>query len=429
MAAKKGSRGGKPIKEGSAHWSRRNAAPVLFLSVEDRGSFKDASDLLDILISFQCKESLAKATETTLVFRNDDRNLAEDPRFLANSIWKFRFGYFNDLSPIMVGIVRNVEPDYSAKCTLAIKLFDHSLNASQTSKGKNWGKIQSSEIAKAIAKSHGLKHRVTDSGDVPKKAWIQPADMVDLMYLRDLAAMIDFELYVEGDPPTLVYRKKAYDSAPKANLTYFSDPSEFSYLKSFKPKVTSLGAYSSGAANTDAGKGKADKSSSKDPTGRSPALAAANPMEVQLSAKTGATRANFDVVSKKPVVTPAPSNTNTKQLAEVKRQQMLDKANEASSDHPLTPALAKGLIFNIFGVDKPLEGKWYVQEAHHDINGTSASTKVTWKRNATGGKKDLKNQNNKDADNSKSNNPVVQLNGTSSTNLKLTVVSPVSPKK
>lgn len=422
MAATKkgGVHGGKPGRVG---WSRRNFAPVLFLSIEQNGVFKDAGDLLSQLLSFRCKENLGKATETKFLFRNDGLALAEDPRFLGNTVWRFRFGYFNDLSQIFLGVVRNVEPDYSSKCTISVTLFDYSLNLSQTSGAKNWGRVQSSEIAKALAKKHGMKARVTPSNDVPKKAWIQPSDMNDLAFIRDLSAMIDFEFFVDGDPPTLVYRKKDYDSIPKANLTYYTDPSEYSYLKSFKPKVTSLGPYSSGVAGTDAGKGKGEASKNTDPSKANPGLAPSQ--NLQFSERGN--RAVATVVSKKPVASPAPSNTEPAKLAVVKRQQLLDRSNEASSDHPLTPALSKGLIFNILGVEKPLQGKWYIQEASHELSGTNASTKVTWKRNATGGKKDMANTNNKaSADGDKGAANKLQISATAGNNpdAKYTVVSP-----
>lgn len=401
MAAKKGKkRSGAPTGDGKGSWSRKNLSPVIMLSVDEGGGqFREPKDLYPLLTSFKLKESLTKATEVTLTFRNDAIELSEDPRFLANTVWKVRFGYFNDLSPVFVLLVRNLEPEYSDKCTLRVTLFDYSLNASQTSSSRNWGKIKSSDIAKQIAKAHSLIPAVEDSNDEPKKAWIQPSDMNDILYLRDLAAMIDFEVYVDEDPPTLFYRKKAYDASPRGLIVYYDDPSEYSYLKSFKPKVTSLGPYSSGVKGTDAEKKKGEKSTSGDASKSSPGLADKDNYRVSIGkrdASGGSTSA--EVFYKKPVASTAPSNTNVKKLAEVKRQQILDKANEAASEHILTPSLRKGLIFEIAGVEKPLAGKWYITDGEHSINGTSAESKITWKRNSTSGKKDQANTNNKKSD-------------------------------
>jgi len=408
-AAKKGKPQPNPTGSGHANWNRRNFAPVLFISIEENGVFKDAKDLYGKITSFKVKESLTKATETHITFRNDDRTLAEDPRFMGNTIWKFRFGYFNDLSPIMVGILRNVEPVYADKCTLSVTLFDYTLTASQMSSAKNWGKIKSSEIAKRIAKQHGMKASVDDSNDVPKKAWIQPIDLNDIQFLRDLAALNDFEVSVADDPPCLFYRKKNYDDVPQARLVYYDDPSEWSYLKSFKPKVKSLGPYVSGVAGTDAEKGKGDKATSKDASKQSPGLGNKDNYRVVINAQTG----QAEVVAK-PLATPAPAHADTQKLAAVKRQQILDKANEADSEHPLTPSLAKGLIFDIQGVEKPLAGKWYVAEADHEITGSAAGTKVSWKRNSTNAqKKDVANTNNKSTGGGKNAAPTVIVNASS----------------
>ena len=408
--------GGKKGKPGAASgvgrtgWSRKNFAPVIFLSIELKpgsGVFEPADDLLEVLMDFKHKEVLTKATETHFKFRNDNIELAEDPRFLGNTYWKFRFGYYDDLSPIMVGIVRSIEPDYADKCTINVQLFDSSLSASQTSSSKKWGTIKSSEIAKALAKKHGWKTVVEDSRDLPKKAWIQPSDLSDLQLLRDMAAQIDFEVSVDGDPPTLFYRKKQYDVPAKGAFIYYDDPSEYSYLKSFKPKVHSLGPLATGVKGTDAEKGKGDKAASVDASKTTPGLAPKSNLFVQsvFSDKDAAPAVSVIAVA---VSSAAPAAANTQKLAAVARSQILDKCNEASSDHPLTPALSKGFIFEIHGIEKPLEGKWYAQEVDHEINGTGATTKVVWKRNALGGKKDVANTNNKTPAGTANTNPIVQ---------------------
>ena len=396
MAAAKKGRKGKPgnaTGTGRVGWSRKNFAPVLFLSCEEKdGSFKSAEDILAVCTSFTVKDTLTKACETKFAFRNDDRLLAEDPRFLGNTRWRFRFGYYNELSPIMIGFVRNIEPNYDDKMSITVTLYDASLNASVETTAKNWGKITSAEIAKKMCKKHGWVPAVEDSKDVPKKAWIQPNDVNDIRFLRDLAAMVDFEVYVEGSPPTLFYRKKKYDVAPSGSLTYFDDPSEFSYMKSFKPKVTNLGPLATGASGTDAGKGKGAKDSSKDPSKENPAIGGGRLTFGAERDSSGQTKTHEIT---RPVSVPIPANTDPKKTATILRQQLLDKSHEASSDHPLTASLQKGLIFVINGVEKPLQGKWYCQEVTHTISGTGAETKVNWKRNSEAGK-GAANVNNKD---------------------------------
>lgn len=397
----RGGKGGSPAptkpRAGEGAWSRRNTSPVILLNVLG----KSADDLLNRLIRFHFKEHLGKATEIKLDFRNDDRLLLEDPRTLPNQKWEIRFGFLDDISPVITGYIRDVEPSYADRRTVSLTLYDGTLTLSKTSRGKNWGKVPTSDIAKAIAKAHGLKAAVEPSNDTPKQAWVQPNDVNDIRYLRDLAVQIDFEVFMDGTPETLVYRKKAYDRVPKAVITYFDDGSERAFLKSFKPKVKSLGPLSTSASGTDAKKGKGDKGAE---TGKSVRMAA-----VANYNQSGVADQVIAASSKQDVSKPVPANTDTKKLAEVHRNQMLDRSNEASSSHALTPSLRRGDIYELRGLDKQLNGKWYIVGVTHEMSGSSHSTSVEWKRDSTNGKgKKNGNVNNKDAANGGPKPGVVQ---------------------
>lgn len=409
-------------------WSRRNFAPVLFLSIDG----EDATDLLRTTISFAHKSSQNKAAETKFVMRNDDRILLDDPRTFPNKIWKFRFGYFNDLSPIHVAQIREVAPSYADKRIVTFTLYDLSMNISQGSGAKSWGTVPSSQIAIQIAKNNGFTAVVDPSDDKPKKAFIQPASVNDLQFLRDLAAEIDYEVFVDGSPPKLYYRKKPYDEQPHRRLTYYDDPSEYSYVKSFTPKVKSLGPLNSGVSKANSGKGKDGKDAKSaegqdaslgpyrsldGDTGNSQHVAGKTPMDISdvslaLAAASGAGVAGPAVagaiIASKPasrsrdaVSKIAPSGANPTALAASARSQLLDKANEATSDHPLTPSIVCGRVYEWTGIEKQVNGKWYADEVEHAMDGTNSTTKSKWKRNAKGvGNDKAKNTNNKDPEES-----------------------------
>lgn len=384
-------------RAGEGNWSRRNTSPIVMLSILG----KPADDLLRRMTKCSIKEHLGKATEMRFDFRNDDRLLLEDPRTFPNQKWEIRHGFMDDISPVITGYIRDVEPSYADKRTVTLTLYDGTLTMSKTSKGKNWGRIATSDIAKAMAKSHGFKAAVEPSNDVPKHAWVQPNDVNDIRFLRDLAVQIDFEVFMDGTPETLVYRKKANDRVPKAVIVYFDDGSERSFLKSFKPKVKSLGPLRTSAAGTNAAKGKGDKGSE---TGKGVKMAL-----VANHDQHGVADQVIAASSKQDVAKPVPANADTKKLAEVHRNQMLDRSNEASSDHAYTPSLRRGDIYEFRGLDKQLNGKWYIVGVSHEISGTSHSTKCEWKRDATNGKgKKNPNVNNKDAANGGPKPGVVQ---------------------
>jgi len=393
---------------GKTGWSRRNFAPVLFLEIEG----KDASDLLRLCFKFSHKETMSKPAETTWEFRNDNRKLLDDPRLFPNRRWRFRFGFFDDMSPIIEGSIKEVAPEYADKRTVKIVLSDGSAGLGSTSSQKNWGTITSSDIAKQIARKHGLKAIVEESKDKPKKAFIQPGSVNDLQYLRDLAAMIDFELFVAGSPPVLYYRKKPYDAPPHRELIYYDDPTQFYYVKNFKPKIDTKGSQgASGASGTDKGKGAGKDAKNKD-TGKDPALS--KKVVSIVGDDGGATTIPASRQNDKGITKPSPGGGGGG-IAAAARSQQLDKVNEATSDHPLTPSIERGKMYLWSGIEKQLSGRWYCHEVSHEISGTGASTKATWKRNSQGaggpGDKDAKNKNKKDAKDAGKGAPAVSVIG------------------
>lgn len=415
-------------KAGKGGWSRRNYAPVLYLFIEG----KDASDLLKYCTKFTYKRSQDKAAETTFEFRNDNRKLLDDPRLFPNRKWQFRFGFYDDMSPIHSGVIRAVAPEYADKRTVKITVVDATAIVGANSSQKNWGTITSTEIARAIAKKHNLGFSGDDSKDKPKKAFIQPGNTNDIQYLRDLAAEIAFEVFVAGTPQVLYYRKKPYDAAPRATLTYYDDPTEFSYVKNFKPKIDMKGVSgASGVSGATTGPGGA--AGAKKKAGKEADLAKT---VVDINGGTGQATAYVPPPSRdanKGVTKPTPNGGGSGGLAAAARSQQLDKVNEADSDHPLTAAIEPGNSYEWRGIEKQLNGKWYCNEITCEISGTGASTKATWKRNSSNGKGagSGNGANNKDPKKAGGDGPatVVDVNGGTGQSTAYTKADPPKGKK
>lgn len=386
-------------------YSWRNYAPVLFLYVQG----KPADDLLGLCTGFSFSKSVNRAAETRFSFVNPTRKLLEDPRLLPNQKWEFRFGFFNDLSPIHTAIIREVAPEYGSTCNVNVTLYDYSLNMSTRSKGKNWGRVKASEIATRIARSYGMQAVVDDPKSMPAKAYVQPSSVSDIQFLRDIAADLDFEVYVEGTPPILFFRKKDYGKAPRRKLIYRDDPTEYAYVKGFFPRVRSLGPASTGVSSTKGGDGEGDESEDGEDGGsfadallrlvgvdKKPATVKSEPIdtwEVAVTPSNGGSGALIEVVPAsrgggKPLSVEAASDVNARKLAAVARQQMLDRANEASSSHPLSPSLRCGFTYEWDGLDPQLNGTWYAQEERHEIGPNGSSTNISWKRSPKAKKSD-----------------------------------------
>lgn len=342
-------------------WSRNNRTPVLYASV--RGV--EVPEIRGLLTSFKIKFSVQKSAEATLTFRNDDLQLLDDSRFFPNTPWSIRFGFLEDLSPNLAMVVRNFEPKMADARTVTVTLFDGSTAMAQNSSQKNWGAVPSSTVARLIAKKYGLEAEVTDSKDAPKKAIIQPGDVTDIHLLRSLAADIGYEVFVTQ--ARLIYRPRPDGEPSERVLIYRDDPTARGYVLSFSPKLKSLGAVTkSGAAAASMDKGKADASKNANE-------------KVQIDGETGGTSIVAPTQAKEGTTTPAAGNAAG--IAAAARQQMLDKANEASSEHPLTPSLLVGKNYEWRGVGKQLSGKWYLNEVNHEIRGDGSKTTCEWKRN------------------------------------------------
>jgi len=372
-----------------------NYSPVFFLEING----VPADDLMRRCTKISVKRTKGKSVETKLTFRNDDRTLGDDPRLFPNTQWRYRYGFFAEMRPMSLGIIRNYEPNYAMKRSVTVTLFDAISNLAVGTSSKNWGKVPSSKIAQQIAKNAGFTSVVEESPDKPKKDYIQQASINDLQFLRDLAAQIDYEVFVEET--TLYYRKKPYNKTPVGVLVYYDDPSDRANVLSVKPKVKSLGAVKSGLSS-------ATQKAATDSGDKSAQSLGTKLMSFSVENDKGART----IISAPPkaISKPAPSGANTAGLSAAARQQMLDKCNEMTSDHPFSPSIQEGEVYEWRGLDKQLNGKWYADEVEDDIDGKSSSTKVTWKRNSKNeGKKDAKNKNNTSAGAGAA--PVLQVSG------------------
>lgn len=360
-------------------WSRRNVAPVLYFEIDG----KPANDLLRYVKSFTYKATVNKTTEVKIAMNNfATPSLLDDPRLGVNIQWRVRFGYTFDMSPILPLVVRGVEPTYGAERGVTFILHDHGSALGKDSAARNWGRVASSEIARAMAAEYGLiASDIQDSPDAPTKAFMQPGSVTNLEYLHQLASAIDWEVSFEGSPVRLIYRPKAYGSAPVGRLTYFDNPSETSYVLSFEPKIKSLGPVKSGASGASTKAGETGKAADAKETGASPL--------VRFSMVNGGRTTNPTVIESagnKGTTTPIAAGSNSRSVAGTLRAQLLDKANEASSKHPLTPSLVVGKLYEWAGLDAAFNREWYSNEVTHTLSGSAMSTSVSWKRDAPKGK-------------------------------------------
>jgi len=199
-------------------------------------------------VRFNFHRKHGKPAECKMTFRDTDRALANGALLQPGDVWEIRWGYWGDISAAHVLTLKSWKPNYDAnsarvdivfrvtrgrKSNSLTKQSRYGTELEHTFAPKNWGVIQSSEVAKKLARRHNLKFKGSDSGDALKNApLIQPGNMSDAEYLQQLAFDIDFEVFVEDN--TLFYRSKPYNEAPRRVLWYHGSES---YLLSFNPQV------------------------------------------------------------------------------------------------------------------------------------------------------------------------------------------------
>lgn len=324
-----------------------------------------------------------KPSQVTFKFNNADRALSEDPRLFSNSVWQFRWGMLNDMSEIFSYVARGEDIDYSEDRVVGVTLFDQSSNTAKHSSAKNWGRVTSSKIAEQIAKAYGFEAEIVDSGD--QRVFIQPGNITDFRFLKDMADAIGFEMFVAGTPPTLYYRPTQWDAAPSGLLVYERDPGDSAYVLSFSPEIKTLGPEKHTASKTNNESGKGETGADK-PKGSKLAGADTDFGAVVVS---GAGKLRSMAVRRLPpglaqngVTTPTTTSAPHKKVAAAARQNQLERANKARSSHPLTPSIVPGKTYTWGGLDGRLNGLWLADEVHASISASKAEVSVSWKRNS-----------------------------------------------
>lgn len=342
---------------------------------------KSIEDLLPHIVSFEYKDNDKKADELSIHFSNKSLLWQDDPRFLKGTKIKTRWGYpGGDVSTVrqmtVVGVELSMNTDIPG---IVLKAFDkrHEMSLKTSTKGRarNWGFKSSTDIARAIAKEHGLKFEGEDSKDARKEFRHQTANVNDVALLNNLADKLHWDFYVDGS--TLHFHKKRLKSGvsdQNFEYTYFTDGRgtllEFSTDLDLKKKAKT------GQVGVDPKTGKvisahADATTTEDQkTGQySPIILSRGLIYREAPFFVPTAETNKSIVDK-----------HTK--AEKGDEEL--KGLEASITVVGTPKLQSKTMVKISGVGRTYSGNWRVTEARHIIkpSGQVYITTCDMKRNA-----------------------------------------------
>ncbi len=218
--------------------------PVVMIRVNG----KDRPDLQAALVSFRYNECAGKRDSAHMVLSDGDGTIF-DNGIAPNDVMEVAWGWRGNMTKPRSLVIKKILPNYDASAPRAA--LELSVTGGRTKNGKapselhrvqssrHWGKVSSSEVAKALAKRHGLKAEIENSDDVDDSGYIQPATISDWAYLAQLAEDIDFEFFIDRNK--LYYRSKPYDERPRRVFWYRPRTGD-TLMLSFNPVVKVVAA-------------------------------------------------------------------------------------------------------------------------------------------------------------------------------------------
>lgn len=193
----------------------------------------DVRDLAADIVDFKYTMAVKKMDKATITIANVDLKYANDARFDQEIKLRVRWGYPGGLSAVKDMVVVQVAPNLgNGVPQLVFTCLDAGQNLASVG-SRNWGSVQSSDIASSIARRHGLRADIVASGDRRSEHRIQTGATTDYEFLARLADRINYDFWVDGE--VLHFRPVDTSALPSHRFVYYIDGS--STLKSFHPTV------------------------------------------------------------------------------------------------------------------------------------------------------------------------------------------------
>ena len=327
---------------------------------------QDADDVVSVVKSAKIEEGSRKGLVLDVTVSclnpaeaNFANSLLEDPRLYIGAKWDVRWGYLHDMSPLTKFIVKNFEPDFpeSGGVSAKLSLVGKDWYMGRESSARNWGRVNSSDIAHQVANAYSFRNMVIEpSNDVRARAYVQPSNVSDFEYLQQLARRINFVCYVDSD--TFYYRAEDWDSSPHLELAYYAgDP--VSRLISFKPEVKEPPR----ARTRVSGDNADDDSENKDESVATDNRNHGGNVIVNGHDLT-VHRAPDAATEENSAEEEAPAR---RRIAEARQRNALENSNIGSAKTLGTPKLRRDTNVLLTGIGTILSGVWHITDVTHDI--------------------------------------------------------------
>jgi phage protein D len=355
----------------------RSAPGVRIVALGDPRDVAGAPiDLYGRILSFTYEESDVRTDKLTLELDNFDGVLFDRAELLGGALLEVSWGYPGNMAPPRRVVVRKL----TGYGQLSVEA--HGLAALWNDKAttQRWTNATRSEVARAIAASHGYEgaFAVVDDTEERFDAIVQAAE-TDAWFLRRLAAKEHFLFAIDAEG--FHFHARRQDDAPERVLTYYSDPA--------LGDIRSIGVESDMTRRAGAvvvrGRDPLTKATfeAKANAGATKRVALGDVIEI-IDGETGAGSSRPWNATESVRASSAASQTQAAREAEARFTQAESATLVLSLQTVGDPSLRARSIIELRGVPSRLAGKFRVHEAKHVVNGSGYATDLKIRRDAIG---------------------------------------------
>ena len=355
----------------------RSAPGVRVTSLADpNGTAGTPIDLGMRILSFTYEESDVRVEKMSLELDNFDGALFDRPELLGGALLEVSWGYPGNMAPPRRVAVTKLK----GLGTLTVEGHGLAVLWNDQAKTMRWTNVTRSDVARAIAASHGYDGAFLHIDDTEERFdVINQAAETDAWFLRRLAAKEHFLFAIEGGAFHFHARKNS--AAPDVVLTYYADLARgdiqrLSVESDLTRRVGSVTVRGRDPKNKTTLEAKSTADTAQRGT-------LGDVLEV-FDKETGASSLRPWVATESVQPSAASSPTQAKREADARFTKAESAAVVLSADVVGDPTLRARAIVEIQGVHPRIAGKYRVREAKHQITGSGYGVALKLARDAVG---------------------------------------------
>jgi len=350
-------------------------------------------DISGLISTFKYEQTIEKDDVLTLIINNATTAMVDDDDLQEGKLVEFRFGYLQlKHSRKYLGRISNVEPRYEKTISITMNITDLGPLLKKDDVDKVWENQKVSDIAKEIAKKHGLKANVFETlieyDVIPQGG---KTDYEFMKYLTTFPLDLPLQFWIDGDVLNLAPRQLRKASAATYTwndgrgkvLGFF--PSSMETKKKGGSKETEVVGVDPFTGNDVSKKANADTVKNDEKLDDYPVHYNINGKEVFNKQSERQTRSadNRSNATGRKIIIPVQNDIEAENVANKAKKdaELGDIKAELSMEGD--PAVEADRVITVNGVGEKFSGNWYAHTVVHSIDTGGYITTQMLKRNAS----------------------------------------------